>query len=1051
MTVINPEIQARINQFLNVFEPHSREARISHVRDDDEKVYSGQLCLSANDILCVIDFLRPDLASLSTSAKAGETPSTASSVAGSSTLTSGSVGVDSAIASSIAPSTSGTSMTSSTFIGEGSFNDAQIKADESPTSPLETFDSKSSTTGFKEGSEIHLEEIYHGVKDLIAVGKDYGSNQSVNDWAFIYIFNDDKKVSLSRANMIELSSSKVTCSTDELSIPSKNDKSGSDALKEAVLRIMADYDTFYSLNLEIEACSDNASTLKRLFEIALSHCQANLDFENSLFWWKNIQLLHRISCTLRADEFDIFLREIERDLQIKLKTQSKAIEQNIEWHHSLNTIQRRQIRSLQVLGNQQRALRVKMWYVSDVCNSATYEGASYVTRALRAMANSSHTKKPGALSNWGRHRFRNSFGQDKSESQTLEAMTAHRDHGGLSKLADEQVEMTTRWLTKNSVENFCKGEERIHRFCFEVQKCVNKLAGLTLLDSPVLWASRLFEREKLLFDTRASRSTSYDLHYKSSSTTPEPWSSSKSAPSQPPMSINGVSSDLFVFKPGYLSNHLSGNWNLPKGLDISNSIGSNAQSRLDFSSSVTLPLYPQPSLQSFTTFGYSKPNSIISEEMNTAKRRFSQEVKKTLCSLLISDLGYLMWAQGSETDGWINLEPVDWEIQASGSRAAPQSNVERSNTTEAFVVSKKELDAKQGLEGPRSAPPDYLVSSTIQGLQSSEILSHDSHSPFPYKEAYKILLDRLSYSSDPFTKLQSLAELENLISDSMLDDVSKQHKLLAAHDRTNFPYSGASSAGNHLINIPRTKATSLEEVIANCTERRAGTMKLQVPMNNSSVTSRLDVPDLSLPSSDSTVSTLLAILRDPFLRPPTLFRDLQFIAAFIPPDILDQTSQGKAFWDAGLAALALKEDLSSSMIKRATQIAAYHISPSTCNSEPSLAHTTLRDAARLWLTIAKEGSPIAARELGLFYLTDPKILPRVTLPLSKAKDVFRATMGGDQGNGSGGARGGDLGQTGRLDPLTFAVVFHWMEGAANGGDRDARDFLRGTGELSGGR
>ena len=41
--------------------------------------------------------------------------------------------------------------------------------------------------------------------------------------------------------------------------------------------------------------------------------------------------------------------------------------------------------------------------------------------------------------------------------------------------------------------------------------------------------------------------------------------------------------------------------------------------------------------------------------------------------------------------------------------------------------------------------------------------------------------------------------------------------------------------------------------------------------------------------------------------------------------------------------------------------------------------------------------------------------------------------------------------TGGLDPLTFAVVFHWMELAANGGDKDARDFIRGNGELSAAR
>ena len=282
----------------------------------------------------------------------------------------------------------------------------------------------------------------------------------------------------------------------------------------------------------------------------------------------------------------------------------------------------------------------------------------------------------------------------------------------------------------------------------------------------------------------------------------------------------------------------------------------------------------------------------------------------------------------------------------------------------------------------------------------------------------------------------------------MLNSIQQRKISEHLNDTMSNPPNPKLSVNPHLtartVSVPRTKATSLEEVVANCFERRAGTLKSRSP-------NRIPSPEgasfchteFEIPDTDDIVNTLLAIFRDSNCRPQTLFRDLQLIAAFVPSEILDQTPKGKAFWDAGLAALALKEDLCESMIDRANQITTHHISGKKDAMHDSsipqpFANVTLKDAAELWIITAKEGSPTAARELGLFYLTHPELLPRVTLPLSKPKDVFRSVMSNDRSSNESGA----------LDPLTFAVVFHWMELAANGGDKDAKDFLRGNGELS---
>lgn len=404
--------------------------------------------------------------------------------------------------------------------------------------------------------------------------------------------------------------------------------------------------------------------------------------------------------------------------------------------------------------------------------------------------------------------------------------------------------------------------------------------------------------------------------------------------------------------------------------------------------------------------------------------------------MLLSDLGYLLWNQGSETDVWVNtcFAQEEWEIENAKTRGSMRQN----ESLDARLKNLSQRDWAAGI-GPSTSLHVPEV-----GPQAQDNTTHDHLvDDFPFVEAYTILLRRMSLTHDPYAKLQILDELEDLILKSM--DLGPH----AGSTNPDYTRSGAGDVDASLRgkSVPRTKATSLEEAIANCTERRAGTLRSTGAKSTSfAIGVASDGAEPSVPSSDHAVNALLSIFKDRRFRPTTLFRDLQYIAAFIPSETLDQTAQGKAFWDAGLAALALKQNLCELMISRASTITAYHVSPRNSldlAADNVLASTTLRDAAKLWLITAKEGSPVAARELGLFYLTQPELLPRVTMPFSKAKDVFRSAVSNDMGAGDK--------ERGALDPHTFAVVFHWMEIAANGGDKDAKDFLKGNGDLSGGR
>lgn len=1052
--------------------------------------------LSAATIICLTNFFFPDSLSPSVDFPYRTNPSTASSFAGSSTLTCGSADPESTAASSLAPSVSGTFATMSTVVSEPFLEDVQAKDKQKPSSNLEGLCLKqNNSSSVNLGHQMRI--ICRKLEESSASEVEPVQTHFADDWAFIYIAPAGKKL---YSNISDTNSNLWRPTTPVRQVAASDGILGDDleSLHVAITRLTAGGDNLRYLiddvRFNVENRHDPGSVLKSLFESAMLHCQAQFDFANALFWWKTIHLLEKFS-SLTQTYLPKVLGAIAKALESNIDELTQITERNQIWLRSLASLQKIQEGELQKLGDTRRALRIKMWYVSDVRHSAPYEDALYVTRALRSMASSSRSKQPGSLAHWARHRLRNSLWQDRSESQTLEALAAHKDHGGLSKLADEQVELTTRWLTRNSIENFCKGEERIHRFCFEVQKCVNKLAGLNLLDSPVLWSSRLFGREKSAFDARHLMLRTYDSPKSPNTTAPTSMHCGGSMSPKMPYSSIPSTPDPHNLKSSNNTSHFSRVWNLPKESFEFNSKPLPVKSSFSHQTGITSHHLPPALGHPSASLGYSSFFRNLPEEMMNAKKSFTNQIKKMLHSLMISDLGYLLWTQGSETDAWINVQRMD---ESSAARLpqqltlgiVPAKNVHRRPTDAVDFCNFSPESGNPGSPPAGHRKPDIRFADSLSLdnrilqmpieanpsilPQKNGGVGYGKYSAFPYREAVKTLLDRLSFTPDPYIKLQILSELEFLVSSS-INDISKTYVTIGSDEAHSYFYqANGINVVKNSINVPRTKATSLEEVIANCTERRAGILQLSMPRADSKQLSHASSPSAELSNSDSIINAFLAIFQDPNLRPRTLYRDLQFIAAFVPPSILDHSPQGKAFWDTGLAALALKEDLCSSIIARATAITNYHISTnkhSILSADPSLATTTLHDAARLWLITAKEGSSIAARELGLFYLTHPELLPRITAPFSKSNDVFRSIgsvdfqnqhphssssiSGGGGGGGGGGigefggvgGRGETWGSHGGLDPWTFDVVFHWMELAANGGDKDASDFLRGNGEF----
>ena len=209
------------------------------------------------------------------------------------------------------------------------------------------------------------------------------------------------------------------------------------------------------------------------------------------------------------------------------------------------------------------------------------------------------------------------------------------------------------------------------------------------------------------------------------------------------------------------------------------------------------------------------------------------------------------------------------------------------------------------------------------------------------------------------------------------------------------------------------------------------------------------------------VEVIQGLLRDADIRPKSLFRDLQYIASFVPAQMLDKTARGKAFWDVGLAALGLKQDVCRIMVelvdevitaqnsKRDTAVQQGNIggtaekagitSSTTAPPAEPVSRYTMEDAARMLVITAKEGDSVAERELAIFYLTSPELLHRTVLPLTKPSDVFKTELLNRERKASQ--------DPARSDPMTMCVAQHWMEQSMRGGDHLAAKYLRQRSEL----
>lgn len=462
------------------------------------------------------------------------------------------------------------------------------------------------------------------------------------------------------------------------------------------------------------------------------------------------------------------------------------------------------------------------------------------------------------------------------------------------------------------------------------------------------------------------------------------------------------------------------------------------------------------------------------------------DLKQTLTGLLLSDLGTMVFANGSETDSWFCGDLLDDVFER-------RDEEERKRKKQLAKKSMKNI-RKQTLPDQRNLPLETLgrnergsaappvatfqhasASDAHQSAGEHSSASSDATSrsvgnatakkagllEFPYNVAFRRLLGRFQTHPNPFSKLHALYELELLIIASLSSRTGRSYN----NRRETLPPVPQSPTLGTMPELssrePATqtsRAQNLEEAIANCEERRSHSMNVERASNASPLPRNGARSPVGPPSTDMIVEVIQGLFRDANIRPKTLFRDLQYIASFVPAQMLDKTARGKAFWDVGLAALGLKQDVCRIMVELVDEVITQNSKrdagkvssggaaekagvPSTALApvDEPLSKYTMEDAGRMLLITAKEGDAVAERELAIFYLTSPELVHRTVLPLTRPSEVFKTELLNRERRASQ--------DPARSDPMTMCVAQHWMEQSMKGGDQLAAKYLRQRSEL----
>ena len=669
--------------------------------------------------------------------------------------------------------------------------------------------------------------------------------------------------------------------------------------------------------------------------------------------------------------------------------------------------------------------RCKMWYSHRVRQSKAWQRARDICEALQKMKSSkpgttsscapmSHLRRNNSVVSLNRsnsmqkhdsRRFlpsRQSFdgfsfsGRPASlynvsfgsaSDDWFEILAAPTEQGGPHKLSDCQVDITNRSLEEHASENFCRGEEIIHRFIAEVDDVARRLVPDTADEMSVVastfWESEEFLEEAMEFGLLELGGVKRDDGYAHGRRSEE-------------VLRNQSGVDLFgllgrsrgkTVGDGSDTRSIRSTHSRTASLSVNTRPLPDVFVRPSSSHSVSyLPPSPAPSHISRIPHPLIPMSRSVSSVDEKGANQFLQSTRQRLLSLLLSDLGIDMWATGSETDEWFTDGLADACLErkrlAKKNKAARAPRKDKKLSIVPGSVKPPPRSSNLSHNTEFATAPDTSGTCNNDGKTSAE---DSAKSSFDFRTAYQKLLTRFSVHPAPHEKLNAIFDLERLMTAS-LATVTISDESLPGHPH-----------------LPPTSHTSPRSTRVVSTSSAIGT--------------------------DELIDEIQRVLRDPELRPKTLFRDLAFISSFVPPVTLTHHGEGKVFWDIGLAASAMKTDVVTAMVDWYSEIMAGNERPSIrrTNSAAAAAVGKMADAARMLVIAACEGDAIGQRELALLHLSHPTLLPLTTLPLTRPSDTFSKVS----------VRGGE--DKDKYDPDRIALATHWFRLAAKNGDRYAQN------------
>ncbi|KAI2634061.1 hypothetical protein GGS21DRAFT_126287 [Xylaria nigripes] len=950
-------------------------------------------------------------------------------------------------------------------------------------------DTSSGTSGDDEHEEkSELSKDYHQLRDsILRLVEDFEIPQSLEDGDMHTTFSN-------RASRLKKYRSRNKIITPEKSMNSRN--------------------PYRKREEDMSVSLGNHPVLLAMLTAASSQSRIQSDFVSAHMYWKTHQQLNALtSPSLRKNGYASLLNIFSRGPRDSIRHSAAAIEEYDAWLIWLKQSQERHEGLIDTMMTRLRALRDKMWYVTEVRNSEVYTSARTLCSALKIMG---VPRMPGSFQESRAQLARNPTLNfiHKAESQMLGLLAAREDQGGPNKLTDDQIEKTNKWLQQAHVRNVCAGEERIHRLCCEIDNCVARLVGDSVTANPVLWSSALYMRDRKTFDGPVWRGRDRESNYGddamsviSSEYNIRRWTPSANRASSVLRNLPMHSSNrsqisaesgrhsLSRASTAALDIHDTRDYHhygqTAPSIDSSTTFFSPFNSNASASSSATSRaqsptgsgpnpsgLFSHPYQQSLpSTASLTQPDTTASSEtiqqqrLSDEKHRFLSDLRQTLLSLLLSDLGNFLYAYGSETDIWFNdLGQECLELRSSAEDQAQDSSAgqakQRAVENKRSSINLREVgdsQANQSLRGRDSPSPRNYGNVTANEKASAHMTASSikDASSFPYRKAYQRLLRMFSIHPNPYTKLSILYELEQLISAS-LSSGGRRSRLNTRNQTANHDDHGGTGKQE-----PADK------------ERRHGpsisVLTSGLNLRTSTDAETRSIAPVNKGHQEALRTVLQSLIRDAELRPRTLFRDLQFISAFVPPSVLD-LDRNDAYFDTVVAAMSLKSEIVSTMVEVADGIVAASRKRTNNNHEVStmpelmlFPKSSLHDAARMLTIAAKEGDPTAQRELGLLQLYNPELVARTTLPLSKPRDVFKQLVMETSGSRTGSSTRyqGDRNRPGlgsslpglvgsqdpningdvRSDPALMCVALHWMETAQKGGDELAKNFMSQSREI----